>query len=296
MQPLAKCTFNTIVLILRPHKSAYETGILFFLCLMLCSSCRKDPVLWHIDNLNNDRVLIFGHGGMGYRSRLPMNSLPSLERCLGTSADGAEMDLQLSRDSVIILYHDGKLEDGTTCSGTVNDVASATLKDCRYRKGAKKHGLLFADDFFSGRGNVSSHLYTLECKLGAGEKGAVVRRFVTALSDLIKRHRLQEMCLVESQNVAFLGLLEQELPEVDTYYYCGKLQDALDIKYIVPITGLTISMNRISSAEIRRAHSEGLKVSIFGMSTERDNLEALSMSPDQVQTDKLEHLLEVYRK
>src|SRR5687768_2770290 len=101
------------------------------ICVLLFG-CRKDPALWTIKNLNNDRVSVFGHGGMGIFSRLPMNSEPSVNKSIEVGADGTEIDIQVSRDSVLIAFHDADLESSSTCEGTIAEKTWSELSGCEF--------------------------------------------------------------------------------------------------------------------------------------------------------------------
>src|SRR5215207_7222003 len=93
--------------------------------VLLVAGCSKDPSIWKIRNLEGNRIAIFGHGGMGDKALLPMDSKSSLLECLNKGADGTEMDVRMTADGVLVLFHDEELGDMTTCSG---DVRSQTLE------------------------------------------------------------------------------------------------------------------------------------------------------------------------
>ena len=54
---------------------------------------------------------------MGIAFKYPINSYESFEPCFRIGAEGSEMDVQMTKDSVLVLFHDAKLEDGTLCKG-----------------------------------------------------------------------------------------------------------------------------------------------------------------------------------
>jgi hypothetical protein len=53
---------------------------------------------------------------------------------------------------------------------------------------------------------------------------------------------------------------------------------------------------KVTAAEIEEAHRMNLHFTLFNTTTEEENLKAIGMSPDYIQTDKLEHLLKVFKK
>ena len=82
------------------------------------TGCRK-PDIHNIKNLNNGKIMIIGHGGSGFQSvinPLPTNSAASVSKALDElEADGVELDVQLTADKQLILYHDARLESQTNC-------------------------------------------------------------------------------------------------------------------------------------------------------------------------------------
>ena len=89
---------------------------IYAVLLLLTTACKKvedGP----IENLNGGIIRVVGHAGLGFESTLtpyPSNTLSSIRKAVeGFNADGVEVDVQLSKDSVPVLYHDNTLESLT---------------------------------------------------------------------------------------------------------------------------------------------------------------------------------------
>lgn len=258
--------------------------------LLLVSACRKDPLVWKINNLNNNQVHVFGHGGMGYLHRLPMNSEASLRECLAVGVDGVEVDLQLSADTVFFLFHDENLEKGSHCSGLIENQNSADLMTCEYRKG-HGHKIIMASQLLSWAGGKQ---VVLDCK-GVPASGEGRRRYARALLSMIGEHAPSRF-LIESTDPDFLILLSVLSDKLRLYFYCTSLQDAVQLSKAVKLEGFTIDMRKISARDIEIAHENGLRVTLFNVSSKQENMSALGMSPDNIQTDLPRHLVEAYMK
>jgi glycerophosphoryl diester phosphodiesterase len=63
----------------------------------------------------------------GASAYAPENTLPAYARALELGAVDVELDVQLSKDDVVILFHDSKLADKTGSPGRVRDYAAAQL-------------------------------------------------------------------------------------------------------------------------------------------------------------------------
>jgi glycerophosphoryl diester phosphodiesterase len=57
----------------------------------------------------------------------PENTLPALEKARALGLREVEVDLRMSRDGRLVLFHDGTLDEKTDLSGPVSDHALATL-------------------------------------------------------------------------------------------------------------------------------------------------------------------------
>ena len=71
------------------------------------------------------RPLIFGHRGFG--DHAPDNSLYAVERALGAGMDGVDVDGQLTRDSVLVIFHDLSVDRLTSDTGRVRDKTLAAM-------------------------------------------------------------------------------------------------------------------------------------------------------------------------
>lgn len=58
------------------------------------------------------------------------NTIPRFEEAYQYGADIVEMDLQLTKDGVVIVYHDNFLERFTNCTGLVKDKTWAEIQQC----------------------------------------------------------------------------------------------------------------------------------------------------------------------
>lgn len=99
-----------------------------FLFLVACSGPQYEA-----EEATNKTYTI-GHAGMGFASvlnpfnPLPDNSMRAIQKALRLGADGVEVDVQLSKDSVLILYHDNFLGSKTPLSGCIEEkLASEVL-------------------------------------------------------------------------------------------------------------------------------------------------------------------------
>ena len=115
-----------------------------FLCLALLLSFvlpltaedRVDMLLRHLRNPKSKRVLVVAHRG-DWRNA-PENSLQAFQNCIDMGVDMIELDIHMSKDSVLFLMHDNTVDRTTNGHGKVSDLTSSELKKLRLKAG---HGI-----------------------------------------------------------------------------------------------------------------------------------------------------------
>lgn len=106
-------------------------GLLTTLCGMSINAqqCRVDTLLEYLhDGGKSKHVMIFAHRG-DWRSTAE-NSLQAYQRCIDAGIDGIEIDLQMTKDSVLIIMHDETVDRTTTAKGKVSDLTWDELRNC----------------------------------------------------------------------------------------------------------------------------------------------------------------------
>lgn len=106
--------------------------LLFFAATAYGQQNRMDFLL---DKLNDggksDYVMIIAHRG-DWRNA-PENSLQAYQSCIDAGFDGIEIDVQMTKDSVIVMMHDKTIDRTTTGKGKVSDYTLAELKELYLR-------------------------------------------------------------------------------------------------------------------------------------------------------------------
>ena len=80
---------------------------------------RAAKIVEEIRNPKSKNVLVVCHRG-DWRN-FPEISIPSIESVIEMGADVVELDIQLTKDSVLVLMHDGTIDRCTTGKGRVAD-------------------------------------------------------------------------------------------------------------------------------------------------------------------------------
>ncbi len=268
-----------------------KLSILFLIALVL-NSCKKEE--FEINNLNNNKIVCLGHGGMGVKSLYPMNSMESLINSLETNADGTEFDVQMTKDSVLVLFRDEDLSKQTNMSGMVNSYNWNELKDAYYNENPLiKYNLISVEEFFNSIENLHQYTFTFDCKLYAENSSAdFFQTYINAIISLANKYEIDKnnIC-IESQNTLFLKLFKEAKPDWKLFIYDVNFEEALQNAMELKLYGITISTEHISKEQIAIAHAQNLKVTLWNTLTNEDNEEAIMKNPDYIQSDRIENLL-----
>ena len=95
-----------------------------------------DRILAELRNPASKNVMVVSHRG-DWRN-WPENSLDAIESVIGMGVDVMELDLKLTKDSVLVLCHDKTIDRTTNGHGRVCDITYDSIQRCVLRTG---HGV-----------------------------------------------------------------------------------------------------------------------------------------------------------
>jgi len=249
--------------------------------ILITFSCEKEED-FTVNNLNHNIIMILGHGGMGDLYKYPNNSLEAIIPVIGIGADGTELDVQLSKDSVLILYHDEKLDARTSCSGSVIDHHWFELKDCLYSTLMGKVPLYSLEELFASLPNLNKLYFSLDCKLNPDQyyNRLYRARFLRAIKRLCDKYNMEDNIFVEG-DLNFLLLAQKLDLNIKGVLIGSTVDDAIDNDIFA--IGTTPDTE---AEEINFAHQNGIYVMMWGVKTDFGNKKAIRLNPDFLQTDK----------
>jgi glycerophosphoryl diester phosphodiesterase len=267
-------------------KTTYITAII---CVSLLS-CSKDEE-YDINNLNNNKISILGHGGLGVGvSQYPLDSYEGVEKAISMGADGSEVDVQITKDSVLVLFHDTYLEEATDASGQIyamnwDEVKNATFKDSPYQH----YKIACLDQLFAYSGG-GGHLYTFDIKFKNPDQSIANRDiFQRALIRLIEKYHIENSVTLETPDPDFLASLQAKKSGLNLFIY-DDYEIALNTAIELGLKGITVKADGLSADQVTEAHNNGIFVAVFG-TTRLNHKDVIQKNVDIIQTDDLEDLI-----
>jgi len=261
------------------------------LLFLLLVSCEKHS--FDIYNLNNDQIQVLGHGGMGIHSLLPMNSVASVENCLDQDVAGTELDVQMTKDGVLVAFHDGDLSESTNSDGMIHNLNWSEVEGAVYSDLLlfSAHEVVSIENLLTEVGCLENKVLSFDCKLytDVEDMDTYYEDFSNAILYLQEQYQLN--LYIESQSPEFLGLMKQKDPMAKLFYYPESFDEALEVVIDLELFGISISTEDINASQVEQAHDNGVWIALWNVNTRARNIEAIEKNPDIIQGDKLNHLL-----
>jgi glycerophosphoryl diester phosphodiesterase len=285
--------------------------ILFLLAIISFNACRKADID-AIDNLNGGKIDIIGHAGSGFqtgRNPTPTNSESSIKIAIeGYGADGCEVDLQLSKDSIPILFHDALLDGSTSCTGCIYENNSDELLQCSFRND-------FAVNIFNSENIISLNhilnkyitsdfhpMFYLDIKLydECNTKDSVyIRTLSVQLINTIHGYNSEDRIFIITDSQKLINLIRALDSNPKSLLFIGGLnktfREEMQFALINNLHGFTIGNSEISAAEVKEAHDNNLRVILHNVKSRNSAVEAVEKFPDVILTDNIQMLQEVLR-
>jgi glycerophosphoryl diester phosphodiesterase len=269
--------------------------ILLFICML--SACTKERVLTH-------QTLNVGHGGAGfltYRNNVPPNTTEAFHRGFFIEgADAVEMDIQLTHDSIAILFHDTELDEATDCYGCVSKHDFEEIKNCRI---GTRNGPLDGDFTIPALDEVFDLLENTDAVLFLNVKShdpciqdelkSYQERFARVLSRMIGERNLYQRTFIETLDIEFLQTCRAADSSFRFIYDCEDFESGLRISTERNYFGFAILNERVTAAQIQSAHDSGKMLIIWGVKLLAATKQAVAKNPDAIMTDDVRMLRQV---
>lgn len=250
--------------------------------LMLSNVCCNDKDDYTVTNINHNTVMVLGHRGMGSHFQYPGNTLESILPVLRIGADGCEIDIQMTKDSVLVLFHNDELNVRTGCNGRIYSHNWAEIENCTYTALQTNVKLISLDELFSNIEELNNFYFAFDCKLDIDHPWDPVYRktFLRAIKRVCEKYDISGNTFIEG-DLNFL-LLAKELGLKNKGILIGSTIDKA-IEHEIFGIGATVDTR---SDTILYAHDNGIYVMMWGAKNDIGNKQALKLNPDILQTDK----------
>ena len=231
--------------------------------------------------------LIIAHRGASRRA--PENTLAAFSRAIDDGADGIELDVRLTCDRKIVVFHDSRLERTTDGRGKIELLPADRLKGLS--AGSWFHPVFRAetipslDDVFE----LTGHRVLLNIEIKADRRRRSGFDVVDQVLKIIKRHRAESFVLLSSFHHPFLRYAGEIRPEIARGYLFHTVTSfaRAPVRRTRRESGSYLIVNGSSCSRrlIRLAHESRVRVGEYTVNSSRRLRRAVRYTVDAIYTD-----------
>ena len=240
-----------------------------------------------------EQPVILGHGGMGIQSIYPLNSAKSTKTAMKSGANGVELDVRMTKDGVLIAFHDSELKRASTCEGILEETLFSDIKNCESMTWLKSEPIESLPALLDLEVLQNATL-SLDLKLSENYSDEDLQTLKSGLINLISDNSDKHF-LLESTNRQLLDSLVPTKGNAEILLNHSNADEAIEISLSAGYDGIIVEDDKINSEQVISAHDKGLIVAVWGVGSVFDNREALLLNPDIIQTDDLRSMRRLLR-
>jgi glycerophosphoryl diester phosphodiesterase len=205
------------------------------------------------------------HGHRGARAIMPENAIAAFEYAIGVGVDAIELDVQVSRDDVVVVSHDPYLTSGTYIR---------TLT-------AAETGLPTLDQVFRLAG-LGDFLFNVEAKVSEHTP----RNFAELVLDRIGEHAVKSRVIFQSFDFGILHRMNRLAPGIALgALWEGAARSFVEIAEDAGTQIVAPEYTLVTAEEVRAAHEAGLRVISWTANTVEDWKRLIEAGVDGIITD-----------
>ncbi len=265
--------------------------------LAFLGACEKENQ-FDIDNLNNNIVMVLGHRGMGELYKYPGNTAESVLPVLGIGADGAELDVQMTKDSVLVFFHNETLDIRTTHTGFIVDKNWSELQDCKYANTFADVPLYSVDSLFSLINNIQDYYFSFDCKIPDDKSNFsnYEATFLRAIQRINQKYQMSNNIIIEADHRLYDLIPQLGLKNRICLLGFSENNEGVDLAAKKGFFCIGASVGGISEEEVRYAHNKGIRVMVWSVKNIFGNTEATRKNVDIIQTDVPSQILQAFNR
>ena len=234
----------------------------------------------------DQQVRFFSH--RGGRMENDENTISAFETSYKAGYRGYETDIRMTRDGKLVILHDSNLTRTTDTEGVVELMTEAEIRVARTKKGNK---VMFLDelmDWLDSKGDVTYvefELKTTPVDLYPEDR---LREYCDKLYERVMRNKPEGATyLFTSGDYRGLRYLQQKHPGVQMLLITGKpcCDETIALCKAMGIDRLGATMDGTSRAAVKKAHEQGLIVSLWPGQSVADALLGIYLGADFLCTD-----------
>lgn len=268
----------------------YKEVLLLLIALLLCcmglgycyrgqqasENTQSSSIDTEIDYAEENTVAVIGH--RGYSGEYPENTLSSFKAAIDMGVDYIELDVQLTKDGEVVVYHDNDLSRIVGCEGTVADYTLEELKEMDF---GSYFSAEYTDERIPTLADVMELVKTSDCNIYLELKNiGDIDGFVEKVLQTTKEYGMQDRCLFASFYYPYLEQCKVIDSTLSILYNTTSATESLIQQYPAEYYGMYIE--NINTDIIEAIHEAGSQVFVWTANTPTQMYLACDMGVDGV--------------
>ena len=222
----------------------------------------------------------------GFSGKYPENTLLAFSKAIEAGADGAELDVHLTKDNVVVVIHDERIDRTSDGEGFVADYTYEELS--RFDASAAFRGVYGFNkiptlrEYFELVKDVDGFITNIELKTGCNEYPGIEK----AVYELIKEFGLEDRIIISSFNHYSIKRFKELAPQIvcgyltgDWIYNFGEYAESRAVECVHPHF---ITLNKDSVSEIK---SHNIRINTWTVNDENEVERLYRLGVDAVITN-----------
>jgi glycerophosphoryl diester phosphodiesterase len=246
------------------------------LALLLCGA----GLMWWVAARGTSPGAVAVTAHRGYHASAPENSLAAFRAAIAARADFSELDVQRTRDGVVVVLHDADLMRMADDPRRVRELTLAELADIDI---GRKSGAAYAGErvptLAAVIALVRGHMkLNVELKYNGADS-----QLAAAVLDVLRREHFLDQVIITSLSAAALAQVRELEPSLPT----GQIVTvAVGNVTRSPSDFLSLNAARATPELIRRAHAAGKAVHVWTVNQAEPMLRLIERGVDNLITDE----------
>ncbi len=275
-----------------PERTTYKLGraarVILYVSIISASLLLNYSYIsaLHKGNINLNvgiitRTQVTAHRGCSRDA--PENTLYAFEKALESNTDYIELDVQLTKDEQLVVFHDEKLDRATHGKGKLSDYTYDELQELNV---ISKY--VSEEDFPDARIPLLTEvfelvgdekLFNIEIK-DHGDTNLTVEKTVEA----IKEYDIEGSCYVTSFSYSALKKVKQLDPDIKT----GLIANVATTTAFMQMKNIdALSMNHllVNATVVNNAHQNGKRIFVWTVNSQSEMEKMMALGVDNIITD-----------
>lgn len=225
-------------------------------------------------------MLITAHRGSSLH--YPENTLISIEKAIEEGADYIEIDVRLSKDKEVVLFHDNKL---TRINGSNESIENMNLEDIKridngsYKseKYANVQIVTLEEVFRNFRGRAK---FNIELKV----KNTNDYTLLSKVSELIRKYSMDSDVVVSSFNKVLIEKFKEDNAHIKIGYITSKpIDDVNELQ----CDFISVNYDMLSRELVEKIHNSQKEIYVWTINDDKQIKRAINLDVENIITDNV---------